>query len=487
MVAAAQLSLAWDSVADANSAGYRVYARLAGETYGDEPVWSGESSFCTINDLNDNNSYCFIVRASNINDIESADSNEACYQTGSSSATGGVPTKDGDGDGMSDDWEAEVGLDPSQNDADADLDGDGISNIDEHALGSDPKVAADNTPPEIPVGQQPIERQLVDSLTPEFQTDAFQDSDANDGHYKTQWRIIRVFDEFCVFDVKSKYHLTKLRAPKWILEPETEYYWQVRFLDQVGAASQWSSKNTFETAFDVGDEDGNGILDLQEIDQDQDLNGDGIVDSMQPDTIKCVTGAYSNGIIGVGLKGTQGDTLISAMSSDHPQENLRSLNDPVSLAYGLFEYKIELAQPGSAVQVQIFLPSPAQEGMGWYHLDIESSWVDYREYAQFSTDRKSVTLELKDGGYGDIDGIENGVIVDRSGIMLAPQSSGGGDTSPSSFEWGESSACFINTTQRSSEIEQFYLWLAVTGIAMFLLGKIAEVWHEKNPRAKKAQ
>jgi len=45
---------------------------------------------------------------------------------------------------------------------------------------------------------------------------------------------------------------------------------------------------------------------------------------------------------------------------------------------------------------------------------------------------KSVTLELKDGDYGDADGITNGIIVDPSGAGTAsvtpapPPPSGGG-------------------------------------------------------------
>ncbi len=43
---------------------------------------------------------------------------------------------------------------------------------------------------------------------------------------------------------------------------------------------------------------------------------------------------------------------------------------------------------------------------------INTEWLDYSEYAEFSSDRKKVYLTLKDGGFGDADGIENGIIVD---------------------------------------------------------------------------
>ena len=37
-----------------------------------------------------------------------------------------------------------------------------------------------------------------------------------------------------------------------------------------------------------------------------------------------------------------------------------------------------------------------------------SSSSDYSKYARFSYDRKKIYLTLKDGGFGDADGLENG-------------------------------------------------------------------------------
>ena len=50
---------------------------------------------------------------------------------------------------------------------------------------------------------------------------------------------------------------------------------------------------------------------------------------------------------------------------------------------------------------------------------------------------KSVVRELKDGDYGDVDGVANGIIVDPSGPGTGP--AGGGAAPPS----GGGGGCFI--------------------------------------------
>jgi len=54
-------------------------------------------------------------------------------------------------------------------------------------------------------------------------------------------------------------------------------------------------------------------------------------------------------------------------------------------------------------------------------------WQDYSDHVvEYDGTNKSVTIEVKDGGYGDADGVENGVIVDPSGPGVSTSGGGGG-------------------------------------------------------------
>ena len=82
---AAQVTLAWDPNNPAPD-GYQVYQRVAGQNYDyNTPVWpkAGDDPVqtnCTINDLADDTSYFFVVRAY-MGSNESGDSNEVNYVT----------------------------------------------------------------------------------------------------------------------------------------------------------------------------------------------------------------------------------------------------------------------------------------------------------------------------------------------------------------------------------------------------------------------
>ena len=88
-VCALNIILDWKESTKGDLAGYRVFCRQEGQSYNyNQPAWEGTDTTCPIYALDDEATYCFVVRAFNTSDNESADSNEVCYQANS------LPTAD---------------------------------------------------------------------------------------------------------------------------------------------------------------------------------------------------------------------------------------------------------------------------------------------------------------------------------------------------------------------------------------------------------
>ena len=76
-------------------------------------------------------------------------------------------------------------------------------------------------------------------------------------------------------------------------------------------------------------------------------------------------------------------------------------------------FSLLLNAPGEETVVTIYLSRSAFDKGRMYKYDpVNAEWLDYSEYAEFSSNRREVHLTLKDGGFGDADGLENGIIVD---------------------------------------------------------------------------
>ena len=336
---------------------------------------------------------------------------------------------DDDNDGMPDTWELLYGLDPLKDDAAADPDGDEISNIDEYNLGSEPNYNESNFAPDPPQLLNPGNDETV-GLTPLLETDEFYDPNIDDVHSRTQWKIIRVHDEFCVFDVTTSSSLTALKVPKLILEEDTDYSWQVKFIDNQGTASEWSEAGYFTTEFLEQDSDGNGVLDHQEVDTTVDLDQDGMMDRDQED-IKCVATETGDFKICLSIRDAENAESIVSIQSETPADTdllLSAHNGPKFLAFGLIHFSLLVEEPGDEVVVTIYLSKAAYDDGIWYKYDpVNDEWVDYSEFIDFSADRKTAYLTLTDGGFGDADGIENGVIVDPLALRTASDHSSGSD------------------------------------------------------------
>jgi PKD repeat protein len=78
---ASPITLEWSPNSETDLAGYRVFCREEGQSYDyANPSWEGTDATYTIYDLEENNTYCCVVRAFDTQGFESDDSNEVCFE-----------------------------------------------------------------------------------------------------------------------------------------------------------------------------------------------------------------------------------------------------------------------------------------------------------------------------------------------------------------------------------------------------------------------
>ena len=348
---------------------------------------------------------------------------------------------DDDGDGMPDLWEAlYTGLDPLIDDAALDLDGDGKTNIDEYKADTNPA----NSAPNKPVLYQPQNGLSLLTATPALMTYAFSDNE-NDTHKKTRWQIATDLTfSALVTDVVTTVDLTLFKVLDHILTVPTgygavnTYYWRAKFFDNQGEESPWSAPYAFKLAatVDQSDIDGNGVPDTQEVENDVDLDENGTPDNSQED-IRTIQITMEEGIKQLALKLSSNASDLSGFKSISTVPDLA--HAPRDLPFGLITFRVKAYQPGETVKLKIYLSEAAPQGAKWYKYDPENGWEDYSAYAEISADGFEITLFLQDGGFGDADGIANGVIIDPSGLSVTFSGESSQDDD------GDDSGCFLRS------------------------------------------
>ena len=383
--------------------------------------------------------------------------------------------EDTDGDTMKDGWEDEHDLDPLKDDAAGDPDGDGFTNLQEYLLGRHPT----NVEPDTPALRLPDNFETNMSLTLELQTEDFSDTDGHD-HSKTRWQIGKRIgnpdpcseesftnSDYLVFDGTSDTQLTEFNVAELLLETDTEYCWRARFTDSGNATSEWAEPFAFKTvAAEENDQNQNGIPDDQEIDDPtMDMDNDDTPDIDQVD-MKCVNGG--DGLAQIAMKESDNVADIMRLMWTDPDSINDNHNKPDDVPLGLISFKIEVDHPGDTAEVIVYLSKPAPPGAKWYKYNAINGWQDYSAHAVFSADRRSVTLQFKDGDFGDADGVENAIIIDPSGpgVSASSSSSGGG---------GGGGGCFISTTANGfgvpEEIELVMLFLGALLMGLLTIRK----------------
>jgi chitinase len=505
-VFSANVTLRWDANVPAPE-GYRVFAREGSQSYDyADPIWENNLTTCTLSGLTEGTTYHFVVRAFDGN-LESADSEEVDFtpsavdnldSTISANDTDidgdGVPDvldmfpddpnewfdNDGDGmgdnqdpdndnDGMTDVWEIAYGLDPLSNDSDLDADGDGLTNLDEFLADNNPTTAPDNIVPDAPVIDNPIQIDRV-GLTPVLVSSMYFDTD-HDDHLQSEWQISTESDfSTLVLDEISPIQLTAYTVGEMVLDVDTTYYWRVKFIDARSGASDWSQPATFTTitADSAGDPNYNGIPDVQEVDESVDVNENGIPDALE-DNIMSVNTIEGQSIVGVETI-SDNATLVSVKSLATDMIPDQS----VKLGFGLIGFKLYLQNEANTATVKISFSTQVPKDAKLYKYIADKGWEEYTN-AVFAPNGKSVLFVLVDGGMGDEDGVENGVIVDPSGIAYVASDtaslSTGGTSSGSS---ADNSHCFISAgIQDLGRLDSIYYCAAMQMVVTLLIIGIA--------------
>ena len=382
-----QVTLAWDAN-DPQPEGYRVFCRAAGESYAySHPIWDSTATTCTLIGLDEYTDYAFVVRAYDGN-LESADSEEVWL----------------------------------------------------------PGLVA---PPEQPEAASPENDAEDLFLTPVLQAGAFSSPDPSDHHLQTQWVITRESDGLCMMDGISTSDLTEFDIPPLMLEEDTTYVWTVRYYGSKGSVSEWSTPSRFTTGESALDHDGNGIPDDQEVGLGIDLDDNGVADAQQ-DNLLCVHVLDGDAQIAVQAPAGSGVTQISAMEATDLDTVGAAAQLPYDLPLGLISFRLELEHVGGIAEITVYFSEQASPEARWVKHDSINGWQDYSAHAVFAADRLSVDLELQDGGFGDADGVANGIILDPSGIGISNGNVSSGDDSrsvsgsASSSGGGGGGGCFIS-------------------------------------------
>ncbi|MEJ2284428.1 MAG: fibronectin type III domain-containing protein, partial [Desulfobacterales bacterium] len=433
VVSAAQVTLQWDAGSPVPD-GYNLYQHAQGQAYDySAPVNSSgiTGTTYTVSGLTEGSTYYFVLRAF-VGSSESGDSNEVSYTVpvtvadsdndGYNDSVDAFPNdssewldtdgdgvgnnadNDDDGDGMLDAWEILYGLDPmDSSDAAGDLDGDGVTNLAEYNNGTDPSQVPGNTAPNQPVLAMPADGALDVDLMPTLMTEAFADIDG-DAHDRTHYQIATSTDWSAdlVFEGEFTTYLTSITLGDLILDPETTYYWRVRFYDDHNGESAWSAPSSFTTidslTAGLADDDGDGILNEQEVapaDVIPELN-------IAPQTVVIGTPDATNPQLGVLLSTNANIISLRAVAADLVE--VGSIANRPQVLTGLISFKLGLLSGETSADVTVYLTEPAPDGAMWYKYDLEQGWVPFSNVT-FAGDRKSVTIHLTDGGVGDDDGV----------------------------------------------------------------------------------
>jgi hypothetical protein len=284
-------------------------------------------------------------------------------------------------------------------------------------------------------------------------------TDLAESYSLTEWEISNDNGDV-LLDLVSGTQRTELTVPDLVLDAGMTHYCRVKFYDAQNNATEWSDPVSFDTVqVDPADLNANGIPDDQELLAGElvDLDKDGVFDCDQ-NGVKTLVTAVGDEYVSLKMS-TNCRTLHSFKSFD-PALIADTADRPGELPIGLIDFKVEVVNPGDFAEVVVNLAEPAPQGAQWYFYDETNGWRAYPHVA-FSEDRRSLTIQLKDGdpNFGDSDGVANGIIIDPSGLGMETVQQEASDAGDDGANGG---LCFIGTTRHHASSQ-------TAGAAVFLM------------------
>ena len=133
--------------------------------------------------------------------------------------------------------------------------------------------------------------------------------------------------------------------------------------------------------------------DYQEVEKSTDVDGDGKIDSDQPD-IKCASVNDGQHQICIRIREAEHVESIVSLETEKPDDFEPSFNlkgKPNYIEFELINFILYVDEPGAETMVTIHLSKPAYKQAICYKYDpVDDVWVDYSEYTDFSKNRKTV-------------------------------------------------------------------------------------------------
>ena len=392
--ATVSVTLKLDSVDSEVVEGHKVYVRMENQSYDfTKPIWQGADSICTIDGLEKNITYYFIAKTYDDKGNTSDNSNEIKFRQ--------------DAPGSSSD------SDSYNNEGESDQAGGNNSPSSEPKLG--PILASESLDP------SHLENSQLTS---------------------TQWQIYQEDNDFLVFDASVAPATTEIQVPRLILKQDTSYYFIARHIGRNSKTLPWTPKqNYINTDTMLEDADNDGIPDEQEADPQVDLDADSTPDAIQ-ENMRCIKTASGAEHFSLSLMGNHEDTSIEAVETIGVDELpiQEDITGAPKMPFGLLNVRLKVKNPGDQAQLIIYLPPSSQTPLKhlWYFYDLINGWRDASRSITPSNKKGALTLKVTDGGFGDVDGVENGIIVCQSGPASSPPPAGVGGGNASY-------ACFINS------------------------------------------